>query len=69
MSMSFDDGERLSLRGLYTISRGALRNIDDAAAIRLFRSGQMELAHIVAMSLKQFDVLAYLRNHRLATAK
>ncbi|MES1190420.1 MAG: SapC family protein [Steroidobacter sp.] len=65
MSLSFDDGERLLLRELYTINRSALRDLDDATAIRLFRSGQLELAYVVAASLKQFDVLAHLRNQRL----
>jgi hypothetical protein len=68
MTLNFDSGERLELQGLYTVSLDRLREIDDAAAIRLFRNGQLELAYVVAGSLKQFSVLAHLRNRRTAAA-
>jgi hypothetical protein len=65
MTLGFDGGERLTLQGLYTISLDALRDIDDAAALRLFRSGHLEFAYAMVASLKQIGVLATLRNQRL----
>jgi len=65
MSLSFDNGERLTLQGLFTVSLDALRDIDDVTALKMFRSGHLELAYLVAASLKQFPVLAHLRNQRL----
>ncbi len=66
VSLKFDDGEHLTLKGLYSVSLDALREIEDAVAIHLFRAGYLELAHVMAASLKQLGVLAYLRNQRLA---
>jgi hypothetical protein len=66
ISLSFDSGERLALEGLYTVSLDALREIDDAAAVRLFRSGHLQLAYIMAASLRQITILCQLRNERLA---
>lgn len=66
MSLKFDDGEQLTLKGLYTVSLDALREVDDAAAMQLFRAGYLEFAYLMAASLKQFNVLAQLRNHRFA---
>ena len=68
MTLSFDNGERLELQGLYTVSLDSLREIDDAAALRMFRSGQLELADTVAASLKQFGFLAHLRNRQLSAS-
>ena len=64
ISLKFDDGERLTLQGLYTVSLDRLREIDDAAAIRLFRAGHLQLAYTMAASLKQIGRLARLRNDR-----
>jgi hypothetical protein len=64
ISMSFDDGERLQLQGLYTVSLDSLRALDDAAAIRLFRSGYLQLAYTMHASLEQMPILAHLRNNR-----
>ena len=66
MSLKFDDGEHLTLKGLYTVGVDALREIEDAAAVRLFRAGHLELVYLMATSLKQFEVLAQLRNQRLS---
>lgn len=66
ISLSFDSAERLTLEGLYTVSLDALREIDDAAAVRLFRSGHLQLAYIMAASLQQVAILCQLRNERLA---
>lgn len=65
ISMSFDDGERLTLQGLYTVSKDRLREIDDAAVVRLFRSGDLQLAYTMAGSLNQLGILAQLRNRRM----
>jgi hypothetical protein len=64
VSLTFDDGERVMLQGLYTVSLDRLREVDDAAALRLFRAGHLQLAYTMATSLKQFSRLARLRNRR-----
>jgi hypothetical protein len=66
VSLSFDDGERLQLEGVYTVSRDSLRDLDDVHVLRLFRSGHLQLAYTIAGSLNQLPVLAHLRNRRLA---
>ncbi|MGK6321971.1 SapC family protein [Sphingomonas sp. DT-51] len=68
VSLSFDDGERLRLEGLYTVSRDALAELDDATALRLFRAGQLHHAHTLIDSLQQIARLAHRRNERLALA-
>ena len=65
ITLSFDDGERLQLDGLYTISLDAIADLDDAAALRLFRAGHLQLAYAMAGSLRQVAVLAKRRNDRL----
>ena len=64
VSLAFDGGERLSLRGLYGVSLDRLREVDDAAALKLFRAGHLQLAYVMAGSLKQIGRLARLRNRR-----
>ncbi|MBB3691875.1 SapC family protein [Sphingomonas sp. BK580] len=68
VSLSFDDGERLRLEGLYTVGRDALAELDDATALRLFRAGQLHHAHTLIDSLQQIARLAHRRNERLALA-
>lgn len=65
ISLSFDDGTRLSLDGLYTVSRDALAGLDDAAIVALFRSGYLQAALCMSLSLNQVPVLARRRNERL----
>lgn len=65
LDFSFDSGERLSLKGLYSISLDSLHQLDDAQIIEFFRSGYMQLAYLVAGSLKQFNSLAHIRNQAL----
>ena len=65
ISLRFDDGEKLNLQGLYTVSLDALRELDDAAVVRLFRSGDLQLAFAMIGSLKQIEILAYRRNRTL----
>ena len=52
---------RVSLQGLYTVSLDRLHDVDDAAALQLFRSGHAQLAYVMAASLKQIAQLARLR--------
>lgn len=66
VSLDFDDGERLNLAGLYTISLDSLGELDDAAALSLFRAGQLQAAYIMSQSLRQVARLARRRNQRLA---
>jgi len=66
IDLSFDDGRSLSLGGLYTVSLDTLGELDDAAALDLFRTGRLQLAYAMAGSLKQLARLAALRNDRLA---
>lgn len=69
IALSFDDGERLTLEGLYTVSRDALRDLADADVLRLFRNGHLQMAYTMAGSLNQLSVLAHLRNRKLAAAR
>lgn len=68
ISLRFDDGEKLQLDGLYTMSLDAIAELDDPAALSLFRSGYLQLAYTIAGSLRQIPVLANRRNERLAQA-
>jgi hypothetical protein len=66
VSLRFDSGETLSLQGLYTVSLDALRQLPDAQALELFRSGHLQLAYTMNASLNQIAILAQLRNQKLA---
>lgn len=61
-----DDGERLTLQGLYTVSQDALRDLDDADVLRLFRSGHLQLAYTIAGSINQLPIIAQPRNQWVA---
>jgi hypothetical protein len=62
ISLEFYGAERMTVRGLYTVSLDAMREIDDAATISLFRSGHLQLAYMMHASLKQISILAHLRD-------
>jgi hypothetical protein len=64
ISLDFAGGERLALQGLYTVSLDCMGDMNDAAAIRLFRSGHLQLAYTMSASLKQIPILAHLRSLR-----
>lgn len=64
ISLAFDGGERLSLRGLHGVNLDKLRDLDDASVMRLFRAGHLQLAFLMTASLKQIGRLAQLRNRR-----
>ncbi|MHA6770084.1 SapC family protein [Sphingobium ummariense] len=68
ISLRFDDGERMSLDGLYSIGLDTLSELDDAAALALFRSGHLQLAYVMIASLQHIPLLARKRNERLADA-
>lgn len=65
ISLKFDDGKNLRLDGLYTVSLDSIAELDDTAALSLFRKGYLQLAYCVAGSLRQIPVLAGRRNARL----
>lgn len=65
VTLGFDDGDRLTLKGLYTVSLDALRQIDDATVVKLFRSGYLHLAYLMGASLQHIAILSHLRNERL----
>lgn len=66
ITLNFDDGARVSLEGLYTISGDALNALDDKDIVRLFRQGWLQAAWTIRGSLHQVAVLARRRNERLA---
>ena len=66
VSLQFDDGEKLVLEGLYTVSLDTLRELADDAALKLFRAGHLQLIYALSGSLRQIGVLAERRNRRLA---
>jgi hypothetical protein len=68
VSLEFDDGEKLKLQGLYTVSLDSLHALEDSQAVRLFRAGYLQLAYVTAGSLNQIGVLARMRNQRLSGA-
>jgi hypothetical protein len=67
VSLTFDDGEKLRLEGLYTVSLDALGELNDAAALDLFRAGHMQCAYTMATSLQHIALMARRRNERLAS--
>jgi hypothetical protein len=68
VSMNFDDGERLTLQGLYTVSMDALHSVGDAEAVALFRRGDLQRIYTMHASLSQIAVLANKRNRLLTGA-
>jgi hypothetical protein len=69
ISLKFDDGQKLSLDGLYTVSRDGLAELDDAEIVALFRKGYLQAALCMTLSLSQIAVLARHRNQRLTAAE
>ncbi len=62
ISVSFDDGTRRRLDDLYTINRQALRALDKAVVLELFRADHLELIYLMIASLRQVSVLARRKN-------
>ena len=65
IDLRFDDGERLSLQGLFTVSLDGLHRLDHAALLSLFNAGHLQLAYAMIGSLRQVDIFARRRNARL----
>jgi hypothetical protein len=68
ISLSFDDGERLNLEGLYTVSLDALQELGDADALALFRNGYLAAALCIQGSQRQVLALAQKRNELIGRA-
>ena len=66
IALSFDDGQKLSLQGLYTIGLDGLSELDDATVVSLFRAGHLQLAYTVALSARQLPAMAARHNSRLS---
>ncbi|WP_322963632.1 SapC family protein [Sphingomonas fuzhouensis] len=66
LSFQFDNGESLRLDSLYTISLDALHALPDAAALALFRTGDLQLIYAVTGSVRHIPTLARRRNDRLS---
>lgn len=65
ISLQFDDGKRLTLDGLYTVSRDGLNDLADDEVLGLYRKGYLQAAMCMTFSLNQIAVLARRRNERL----
>ena len=65
IGVSFDDGTKRDLTGLYTIDQEALRSVPDAAALDLFRRGYLYLIYLMIASLKQMPLLVTRKNRRI----
>ncbi|MGU3390817.1 SapC family protein [Sphingomonas sp. M1A8_2b] len=66
VTLDFDDGNRLRLDGLYSISLDALHALPDAAVLELFRAGDLQLAYAQTGSLRHLRTLGRIRNARLS---
>ncbi|WP_088185064.1 SapC family protein [Sphingobium sp. Z007] len=67
VSLTFDDGKKIQLEGLYTVSLDALGELDDAAVLDLLRAGYMQCAYAMVTSLQHITLMARRRNERLAS--
>jgi hypothetical protein len=68
MRASFDDGSKRVLEDLYTINLQALRALDDATALDLFRKDYLQLIYLMIASLRQVPALARRKNNALLDA-
>lgn len=65
VTLNFDDGVPIRLDGLYTVSLDAVQALPDAAALELFRAGDLQLAYVQAASVRHLRTLARIRNDAL----
>jgi hypothetical protein len=65
VTLNFDDGQRLRLDGLYTVSMDALHALPDDVVLELFRQGDLQLAYAQAGSIRHLRTLGRIRNSRL----
>jgi len=68
ITLDFDDGGRLRLDGLYSVSLDALHALPDDAALDLFRRGDLQIAYAQSASVQHIRRLARIRNDRLCAA-
>lgn len=68
ITLDFDDGGRLRLDGLYSVSMDALHALPDDAALDLFRRGDLQIAYAQSASIQHIRRLARIRNDRLSAA-
>ncbi|MCW4462049.1 SapC family protein [Sphingomonas sp. BT-65] len=65
ITLDFDDGGRLRLEGLYSVSLDSLHALPDDVALDLFRRGDLQIAYAQAASIQHIRRLARMRNDRL----
>ena len=65
ITMDFDDGQRIRLDGLYTISLDRIHALPDEVALDLLRRGDLRLAYAQIGSVAHLRKLARRRNDRL----
>jgi hypothetical protein len=65
ISVSFDDGTKRELTGLYSIEQQTLRSLPDADAVDLFRRGYLYLIDLMVLSLRHVPALVQRKNRRL----
>ena len=68
ITLDFDDGSRLQLEGLYSLSLDALHALPDEVATALFRNGDLQIAYLQAASVHHIRRMASIRNERLFEA-
>ena len=68
IDLTFDDGSRRNLTGLYTINQAALRALPDDSVLDLFRRDYLQVIYLMIASLKQVPVLARRKNNALLKA-
>ncbi|QDX24602.1 SapC family protein [Sphingomonas suaedae] len=68
IALNFDDGSRLRLDGLYSISLDVLHALSDADALDLFHRGDLQLAYAQTASVQHIRRMAQRRNDRLFVA-
>lgn len=65
ITLDFDDGGRLRLEGLYSVSLDSLHALPDDVALDLFRRGDLQIAYAQVASIQHIRRLARIRNDRL----
>lgn len=68
ITVSFDDGNRRKLEGLFTVNQEKLRQLPDAVVVDFFRRGYLDLITMMLASLNQIAVLAKKKNAAPAEA-
>ena len=59
---TFEDGETITLEGLYTVSMDKLQELEEQTITELFRKNYLHLIYSMHISLNQIPVLCRLRN-------